>query len=97
MRVANGNKPLNETEGLVENILDHLMAEAALDEGSDGPLDPRVMLIEMAARAMARTVLNHEVFPQEVQRMALGRLSAILLEALARAEAHLPPQPRVVR
>lgn len=97
MRVANGNEPLNETEGLVENILDDLIAEAALDEGSDGPLDPRVVLIEMAARAMARAVLKHEVYPREVQQMALGRLSAILLEALARAEARLPPALSVVK
>jgi hypothetical protein len=84
-------------EGLVENVLDDLIAEAALDEGPDGPLDPRVVLIEMAARAMARAVLKHEVYPREVQRMALGRLSRILLEALARAEARLPPQLSVVK
>jgi hypothetical protein len=97
MQVANGNEPLNETEGLVENVLDDLIAEAALDEGSDGPLDPRVVLIEMAARAMARAVLKHEVYPREIERMALGRLSAILLEALARAEARLPPGLSVVK
>jgi hypothetical protein len=85
MQAANGNKPLNETEGLVENVLDDLIAEAALDEG-----------LEMAARAMARAVLKHEVFPREVQRMALGRLSALLTEALERAEARLPPRLRVV-
>jgi len=96
MQAANGNDPLNETEGLVENVLDDLIAEAALDEGPDGPLDPRVVLIEMAARAMARAVLKHEVFPREVQRMALGRLSALLTEALERAEARLPPRLRVV-
>ena len=39
MRVANGNEPLNETEGLVENVLDDLIAEAAINEGPDGPLD----------------------------------------------------------
>jgi hypothetical protein len=97
MRAANGNEPLNETEGLVENVLDDLIAEAALDEGPDGPLEPRVVLIEMAARAMARAVLKHEIYPREVQRMALGRLSRILLEGLARAEARLPPRLSVVK
>jgi hypothetical protein len=97
MRVANGNEPLNETEGLVENVLDDLIAEAALDEGPEEPLDPRVVLIEMAARAMARAVLNHEVYPQEVQKMTLGRLSALLTEALKRAQARLPPELSVVK
>ncbi|MHB2211440.1 hypothetical protein [Methylobacterium sp. CM6257] len=97
MQVANRNEPLNETESLVENILDDLIAEAALDEGPDGPLDPRVVLIEMAARAMARAVLKHEVYPREVQRMTLGRLSALLTEALERTQARLPPELSVVK
>lgn len=56
MYAANGNEPLSETEGLVENILNDLLAEAELD-GPDGPIDPRHALIEMAARAIARAVL----------------------------------------
>lgn len=97
MQVANGNEPLNEIEGLVENVLEGPIAEAALHEGPDGPSDPRVVLIEMAARAMARAVLDYEPKPRAVEKMALERLSALLTEALERAQARLPPELCVVK
>ncbi|MGH1571136.1 hypothetical protein ACRAWG_11150 [Methylobacterium sp. P31] len=46
----------------------------------------------MAARAMARAVLDHELKPQAVEKMALGRLSALLTAALERAQVRLPPE-----
>jgi hypothetical protein len=48
---------MSETEAFVENVLDDLLAEAALDS-SDGPIEPRAVLFEIAARALARVVLR---------------------------------------
>lgn len=95
MHAANGNERISETEAFVENVLDDLLAEAALD-GADGPIKPRAVLIEMAARALARAVLGYRLLPEEATEMALGRASAIMLEAVERSCARLPPELRVI-
>jgi hypothetical protein len=48
------------------------------------------VLIEMAARAIARTALGYEVGPLEIKEIVLGRFSAPLMEVAERAGARLP-------
>lgn len=96
MTAANSNEGLSETEGFVESVLDDLVAEAA-EEGTDGPLEPRTLMIEMAARALARVVLDYGVMPAQASEMMNGRLSHILMDEVERSRAKLPPNLSVVR
>jgi hypothetical protein len=71
----------NEYESLAENLLDDLVDECAEDEG-DGPLEPRLALIEIAGRAIARAVLEHQLDPEAAIRFANGRASRVMLDAI---------------
>ena len=93
---ANSNEGLNETEVLVENILDDLIAEAELDDGQVTPLDPRPVLIEMAARALCRAVFNYGVMPELADSCTRARMSCIMKEEIERSRAKLPPDIRLV-
>lgn len=95
MTAANSNEGLSEAKGLAENLLDDLVAEAA-EEGQNGPLEPQVLMIEMAARALARAVLDYGIMPNEASEMMQGRLSHILADEVARSRAKLPPDIRLV-
>ena len=93
---VNSNEGLNETEGLVENILDDLIAEAESDDGPVGPLDPRPVLIEMAARALCRAVFDYGVMPELAESCTRSRMSFIMKEEIERSDAKLPPDVRLV-
>lgn len=92
---ANSNEGLNETENLVEARLDDLLDEAELD-GPDGPLDPRPVLIEMAARALCRAVFTYGVMPELAESCTRSRMSFIMKEEIERSDAKLPPDIRLV-
>ncbi|TGD92634.1 hypothetical protein [Methylobacterium nonmethylotrophicum] len=91
----NDNEGLNETEGFVENVLDDLIYEAA-EDSNDGPLAPGPVLIEMAARALARMVLHYDFSPDETIKLAAGRFATILHEQVERLDARLPADLRLV-
>lgn len=92
---ANSNEGLTEIENLVEARLDDLLDEAELD-GPEGPLDPRLVLIETAARALCRAVFDYGVTPQLADSCTRSRLSFIMMEELGRSRAKLPPDLRLV-
>jgi hypothetical protein len=96
MTPANSNEGLNEAEILVENVLDDLLDEAEKD-GPDGPLDPGALLVEMAARALSRAVLDHDMMPDEARDYMARRMTTILNEAVDRSTATMAPDLRVVR
>lgn len=81
---------------LVENILDDLEAEAALDE-EGGPLDPRWVLLQAAARAIARSTLNYEVPPQSAIDYALGLAARIMMDAVIAHEERKRPKLYMVK
>lgn len=96
MNAANGNELLSETAVLVENILDDLLAEVVLD-GPNGPIDPSDALIEMAARAIARAVLDHGVPPSDAAALAQGRSMAIMMGAVELSSARVAPSLRLIK
>ena len=65
--MSNGEIPPCEQEhdqnveriALAENLIDDALDEAAEDEGT-GVIPPRLMLVELAARCIARSVLEHD-------------------------------------
>ncbi len=91
----NDNEGLNEIDGFVENVLDDLIYEAA-EDSHDGPLALGPVLIEMAARALTRMVLDHGLSPDETIKLATGRFATILHEQVKRLDARLPADLRLV-
>ena len=89
---ANDNEELSENASLCENILDDLLDEAAEDD----PIDPRVALIELGARAMARVVLDYEVYHRDAASMTHARFMNIIKQAVDRLEADEPKHLQIV-
>ena len=90
--IANDNEELSENESFCENILEDLLAEAA----EDNPIDPCEALIELGARAMARAVLDYEVYPRDAASMTHARFMNIIKQAVDRLEADEPKHLRIV-
>ena len=76
---ANDKEPLSECEALVENMIEDGIAECE-EDGNTGPIEPVTFFVEMAARCMARAVLDCEVDLQLTLRIVKHRFVTILWE-----------------
>ena len=86
---ANDNDLPTEYEAHAGRMIDEALALGEDDIGT-GPLEPRTLLIAMAAQCIARAVLAFEVDPQEATDLVCGLAANIMLQEGERSEARMP-------
>jgi hypothetical protein len=98
---ANDDTAPTRLDDLVADAIEDFImrAEEDIEEGEE-PIDAAPALIELAAAAMANAFLsapNPELTPEDVVRMAAGRMSSMLMAEVERSELLNKPRLAVVK